>query len=102
MLADFPFVMLLLSALTAEGTGRPVLHMRGAGDATMRAWRANHQIAWFVAVRAGSAKITRKSPGAARATGRNRAIAAGRGCRASRAILATMIIHRRCRRDTSL
>ena len=45
----------------------------------MRAWRANHQIAPFVAVRAGSAKITRKSPGAARATGRTRAIAAGAG-----------------------
>ena len=45
----------------------------------MRAWRANHQIASFVAVRAESAKFTRKSPGAARATRRTRTIAAGRG-----------------------
>jgi hypothetical protein len=68
----------------------------------MRVWRANQQIAPFVAVRAGSAKITRKNLGAARATGRTRAIAAGRGCRASGATQATMTIHRKCRRDTSL
>jgi len=68
----------------------------------MRAWLANHQIAPFVAVRVGSAKITRKSLGAARATGRTRAIAAARGCRASGATRATRTIHRICRRDTSL
>ena len=34
----------------------------------MRTWRANHHSALFVAVRAGSAKITRTSPGPARAT----------------------------------
>jgi hypothetical protein len=99
--ADVLFVILLLSAYRRRKWNAGIAH-EGAGDATMRAWRANHQIAPFVAVRAGSAKITRKSLGAARATGRTRAIAAGQGCRASGATHATMTIHRKCRRDTSL
>ena len=68
----------------------------------MRAWRASHQIAPFVAVRGGSAKTTRTDLGTARATGMTPAIAAVRGCRASRVIPATTTIGRKCRRDTGL
>ena len=68
----------------------------------MTAWGGNYQSATFVAVRAGSAKTILTRPGTARATGRTPAIAGGRGCRASLAILVTTIIRRKCRRDIDL
>jgi hypothetical protein len=67
----------------------------------MRAWRANHQIAVCGGARWVCEDHTEKPWGGA-SDREDACHCGGPGCRDSGATHATMTIHRKCRRDTSL